>query len=96
MKRNYEELFQAGNKAQLEKLHENEHKDGFDNIDIDYAYIRLEVEMDELLKELLLFPSSKDRKKAYEKIRHEAADIANYAYMIILKCDKEIAKLWYL
>ena len=93
MKRNYKELLKAGNKAQLEKLQQNGHKKGFDDIDIDYAYIRLEVEMDELLKELLLFPSSKDRKKVYEKIRHEAADIANYAHMIILKCDKEIAKL---
>ena len=37
MKRNYESLLQSGNKAQLEKLKQNKHKPGFEDIDIIYA-----------------------------------------------------------
>ena len=92
MKRNYEELFQAGNKAQLEKLQQNGHKKGFDDIDIEYASERIEQEWNELSAEVMLIDTFDDEPD-YEAIRHEAADIANFAHMIILKCDKEIAKL---
>lgn len=78
--RDYEELLKAGNKAQLEKLKENKHKKGFDEISIPYAYGRMKEEMSELFKA-----------RGTENIRLEAADVANFAHMIILKCDKMLA-----
>lgn len=98
-KRNYDELLTAGNKAQLEKLKDNEHKEGFNNIDLYYANERLSEEVEELEKELyniaILEGTTQyfcKKKLNYKKIRHEAADVANFAHMIILACDKEIKK----
>jgi len=79
--RNYQELLKASNKAQLEKLLENEHKKGFENTDIFYATGRIQDELGEL-KEALY-------KGDMAEVRREAADIANFASMIILRCDKE-------
>ncbi len=89
--RNYKELLKAGNAAQLEKLKENKHKDGFDNIDIYYAYKRLIEEKIELGDELYQPLGRKDFLD-YQKIKNEAADVANFAHMIILKCKKELSK----
>lgn len=86
----YESLLSAGNKAQIEKLKANSHKSGMDNLDPCYGYDCLEKEMEELQNELLLYPLSEDKKESWKAIRREAADIANFAYMIILKCDKEL------
>lgn len=85
--RDYEKLLNAGNKAQLEKLKMNEHKDGFDNIDIDDAFEKIGCEYKELAFE---FVKKITDKEEYDKIRHEAADIANFAHMIILACDKKL------
>ncbi len=84
-KRDYEALLEAGNKAQLEKLRENEHKDGFDDISIAYVMDRIEDEHMELEH---AFDNVGDL--GWESVRHEAADIANFAHMIILKCNKLI------
>ena len=81
MKRNYRKLLRAGNRAQLEKLKENSHKDGFDNIDIDYAINRIQTELNEL-KYARRFYKNND-------VRREAADVANFAHMIILSVDNE-------
>lgn len=96
--RDYDKLLEAGNKAQLEKLEENNHKRGFDEIDLDYAYGRIEDELLELKKELYdlyygEFPCKilKDQYNCVD-VRKEAADIANFAHMIILKCDQELEK----
>ena len=91
MKRDYKKLFKAGKKAQLEKLLMNEHKDGFECIDIEYASDRIEEEWNELSAEVMLIDTWEDEPD-YKKIRHEAADIANFAHMIILACDKELSK----
>lgn len=95
MKRDYDELLKAGNAAQIEKLEQNEHKDGFGDIDIKYAYKRIKQETCELWKEIYLKPLLKMLSfmfpKHYENhraIRHEASDIANFAHMIILSCNK--------
>lgn len=85
-KRNYKELFQAGNKAQLEKLQRNEHKKGWNDLRVGYLTNRIDDELEELFKETISMP------RDYRKIRHEAADIANFAHMIILRCDKELKK----
>jgi len=85
MNRDIDALFKAGNQAQREKLEKNGHKKGFDDIDIWKAFCRLRGEVEELDAEL-----SANWDCNY--IRHEAADIANFAHMIILVCDKELSK----
>ena len=101
MNRDYEKLISAGNKAQLEKLKlpENQHKRGFDDIDIHYAVKRITEEINELVKEtfkiqektgyLITIPIDE---MDIEAVRKEAADVANFAHMIILKCDQELNK----
>ena len=89
--KDYSQLFIHGNQAQLEKLKENESTEGFDNIDIQYAMTRLYEEHVELHNLLIDDDNEEWRKKLdYEQIRREAADVANFAHMIILKCDKEL------
>jgi hypothetical protein len=97
--RNYADLINAGVIAQIEKLRDNEHKPGFDNIDIEYATRRVGEEHEELLNEIYKITESggvinywhKDNKD-FSKIRKEAADIANFAHMLIFKCDQELKK----
>ncbi len=77
--RDYDKLLKAGNAAQLEKLKENEHKQGWDDMNIDYAVDRIVEEVEELIRE-----------RDVQCIRREAADIANFCHMIILRCDRII------
>lgn len=85
--RDYYKLFLAGQIAQLEKLTKNEHKRGFDEVTVQYAFARLAGEMSELTEEITqLFLYNGD----YSAIRAEAADVANFAHMLILACDKEM------
>ena len=95
--RNYTALLKAGNAAQLEKLEQNGHKEGFDTIGIIKAFDRLQDEVRELDEELYntltqegcvikFIKGTSDVKKA----RLEFADIANFAHMGILACDKII------
>lgn len=91
----YQEMFQAGNKAQLEKMIENEDKkSGWDNIGLGFAscelinnaecihrYVKAKNIDQSLLKDGL-----------DEMIRAKAANVANFAHMIILQCDKELNK----
>lgn len=77
-------LLEAGNKAQLEKLKENEHKTGFDDLEIDYVYKRIKEEVKELMFELT------ENSINYVATRKELADIANFCHMGILTCDKLI------
>jgi uncharacterized protein YjaG (DUF416 family) len=81
--RDYKALLEAGNRAQLEKLKENEHKDGFNQIDLEYAVSRIREETEELEVELIFRDNDKN-------IRREAADIANFAHMIIFGCDRKL------
>ncbi len=89
--KNYDELFIRGTNAQREKLEENEHKGGFTDIDIELAFKRLYLETDELgcligMHHMCTWGSN------LKDIRQKAADVANFAHMIILKCDKELEK----
>ncbi len=84
--RDYDKLLQAGNKAQLEKLEINSHKSGFNNIDLEYTLKRIKEETGELFIELC------KPEWDYEAIRHEFADIANFAHMGILAVDKMLNK----
>lgn len=97
--RNYDKLLKAGNSAQLEKLKQNEHKAGLENLELKYMYKRLRQETRELWKELYWFPFLRTigcrllSNYLYHKwVRNEAADIANFAHMIIYKCDQELKK----
>jgi len=106
MLRDYVELIGSANKAMLEKLKENEHKAGFNDITLDYAIHRTK---DELIELNIEFENFKDTDFDYrnnksdsnkqamitslKKTRREAADIANFSAMIILKCDKLINEL---
>ncbi len=95
--RDYEKLLSAGREAQLKKLKQNEHKGGFDKIDIPYAYGRIKDEFEELTEVLHRFPwyDFKDNTNGYiVEVIDEAADICNFASWLILMCktvlrDKE-------
>jgi len=80
MKRDYKFLLQEGLKAQVEKLRENDHKCGFDTEQLQILFNKLLREVEELHAEIFTLP------RDYKKIRREAADVANFAFMIILKC----------
>ena len=81
MKRDYKKLLKAGNAAQIEKLKENEHKEGFDSIDKSKLFKMLYQEVGEL-HQAMRKPDN------YKEVRREAADVANYAHIIILACDR--------
>jgi hypothetical protein len=101
MNRNYDELIESANKAMLEKLKENEHKPGFDEISLDHAIHRIK---DELIELNIEFDNYKDAEwdcrniksdlnkqlmiKSLHKVRRESADVANFSAITILKCDK--------
>ena len=90
MKRDYKALLAAGNKAQLEKLTSNGFKKGFNDLqceDLNSLYQNLISEVVELREEYNV------AKYDFTKIRHEAADIANFAHMIILATDKELENI---
>ena len=89
--RDYDELFIRGTNAQREELEEKERKNGFDNIGIPYALRTIEEKIDELRGAIRL-AAVFDQEIDYTTVRHTAADIANFAHMIILKCDKELEK----
>jgi len=78
-------LLNAGLTAQEEKLRENRHKRGFNEVTLDYAWRRLTEEVQELNMEIngTVILNHSD-------IRKEAADVANFAHMLILKCDQEL------
>ena len=88
--RNYTQLITAGTAAQMEKLKQNEHKRGFDNISFEYAYHRLIEEVGELSE---AFRAKVVNIQGIKNIRSEAEDVANFAHMIILKCDKLIKEM---
>ncbi len=83
MKKEYDELLEAGNKAQYEQIE----KTGLNKVGlflasdkiIDYGY-----DIRNKLK------SSKNQNNKLEIIRKYSANIANLAHIIISKCDKEL------
>jgi len=88
--RNYEELIQSANKAMMEKLLENEHKPSWKDINLKDLFSFLFFEMEELNTEVFY---NSDVPGRAARIRREAADVANYAAMIIELCDEMIAQL---
>lgn len=82
--RDYDALIRACNNAMLEKLHENNHKSDFDDVNIAYAISRIHQELGEL--------EEAKADQNIQEIRREAADVANFAAMIILRCDGYLYK----
>lgn len=82
--RDIDALLAAGNQAQREKLEENGHKEGFNDMPLGDLAVLLMGEAKELMGAIW--------SESTESVRHEAADVANFAHMIILVCDKEIVK----
>jgi len=87
MKRDYQKLLQSANTAMLEKLKKNDHKSGFDNIDFIYALDRTFKEWLELRDAMM---KGLYKKEIISEVRAEAADVANFAAMIIYRCDNEL------
>ena len=91
--RNNNKLLAAGNAAQIEKLNLYSHKPGFDLAiknsfkDLDRLLKNECVELDMEINGV--FSDDMDIKA----IRLEAADVANFAHFIIMKCDDEIKKV---
>ena len=77
--RDHTKLIEAGTRAQMEKLIENNHKPPLDLVTPDYCKTRILQEMGELLGV-----------DTPEAMRREAADIANFCHALILWCDKEV------
>ena len=87
----FNELLKSGNMAQLEKLNKNKHKNGFDNINILNAIEKIIYHVSNLEEEEYSYRIG-DADATLNLIRNRAANIANFAHMIILKCDKELSK----
>lgn len=78
--RDYEGLLRAGNQAQLEKLKENSYKKNWDDMNGWYAIGRMNEEIRELAEAYA--------RRDYREARREAADVANFAHMVVVLCDK--------
>jgi hypothetical protein len=85
--RDYEKLFESGNGAQREKLEVHKLKGCWKKLTLRELMLLLFEEVIELHDEYYDI-----EKISFENIRNEAADVANYAHMIIQKCDEEIGK----
>lgn len=93
--RKYNVLLNCSKKYQLKKLKspKNKRKSSFDKLSIPYLAGRLHDEVNELDQELARYRGSV---YDYVALRDEAADIANFASMIILHCTKELfRRAWY-
>ena len=66
------------------KLKETDHKGGWDNVSIEWLFLRLQDEVDELREQLVYTPGTVD----YNQIRKEAVDVANFAMMIFDKVNR--------
>lgn len=84
--KDYKELLEQGNKEQLNKLLQNAgEKDGWNNIEIDFAIKRMQDELEEL--------KNAHMKTDIMGMIEEAADIANFAHMLIWKCHRILKTL---
>jgi hypothetical protein len=77
----FDKMFETGNRAQLVQMEANDDKSGWDNIDILYANRRIGE-----IAENMSWTHDTD----YEELINKAANIANFAHMIILKCKNEM------
>ncbi len=92
----FESLIDSGNKAQIEKLNANKHKNGLGHMPIGYLLNLLSKQSFKLANEIRFEYDSLSKdfkikgKVRYKIIRGIAANIANYAHLIIVNCDQKI------
>lgn len=68
------------------KLDQNRHKAGWDDIDLDYAIMRLRQEVDELADAIDEYDhGARTMEEVAREVIGEAADVANFAFMIAYK-----------
>lgn len=91
----YDEMFEAGNKAQLEQMIKHKHYTGWDNFGIGAGFEGIRKNAIKIESQLYTLFTRQGKKKVsvdYESVRKRAANIANFAHMMILDCDKELVK----
>lgn len=81
----YQKLFEAGNKAQLEQMEMNKHKDGWDDFPVSLAAHSILSNLKEIIDRY-----DDSTMSGIEVVRRRAANISNFANMIILRCDNVI------
>lgn len=83
----YEELFEIAEPFQLAQLEKHDKdKDGWDCIDIDYATSKIRKHYKKLYD---LIDTENPTEEIDTQIRKEAANIANYAQMILMSLEGE-------
>jgi hypothetical protein len=80
----YSAMFTVSIKEQLKRLKENEpHKSGWDNMRLDYCFEKIEENLN-----IVSSIGGDDLADDMKSLIYHLADIANYANMAILKCQK--------
>lgn len=87
----YMKLLEHGNKAQLEQMNANNHKTGWDNFPIELSTAYIKINLDNLLDAVYGERGKLMTSRSTKDIRRIAANIANYAHMIVLKCDNDVS-----
>lgn len=92
----YDKMFKAGNKAQLEQMVKYDRiRSGWDNFPILESFEGIRkaaVFIERMLFHEFTNTSKPLTKSQVEILRSKAANISNYAHMIILNCDEEVKK----
>lgn len=94
-KSKYDKMFEDGNKAQLEQMIKHEHYTGWDNLGLEAGFKGIRENAICIEDQLYTLFTRQERNRDsidYEAVRKRAANIANFAYMMILDCDREILK----
>lgn len=72
------------------KLEANAHKAGWDDIDLDYALMRIREETGEL--EQLIEPGQGFAEEDAAAVIGEASDVANFAFMVALRARRQLIR----
>lgn len=90
----FNKLLNMGRSAQLEKLIENDHKEGYDSMNIHDSFTLINEKMHIISKEIFERHDKwaetriPEEQLNYDILASKFADIMNYANMAILTCNK--------
>ncbi len=84
----YDPMFEAGIRAQLEEMIKNNHKTGWDDISLSWAVKKIKEHLPEMYRNVVSPAPIFD----LVRLKKLASDIANLSHMIILQCDKRLNK----
>lgn len=82
--RDFNELFKAGNKAQLEKIELYSHKKDWTEMSFDEIAHLIYEESEEVYEEVI------KRSVNIKNLRNECADLSNACHFMIMLCDRII------